>query len=129
MKTAALLEDKLLLDVPSSKMISSFTSYQKLQLRGGVAVGGQSLQDMIDFHDNHRIQDQSDDNEACSICLELDVDRDEPFFVLLLTTKKLLSQFDLEKTIETDETFKIMHEGYPLTLIGQGDANRKFHIR
>ena len=28
-----------------------------------------------------------------------------------------------------DETFKLMYEGYPLTVMGQSDANRVFHTR
>ena len=33
-------------------------------------------------------------------------DREEPFFVLIMSTKALLNDFDLTRPIETDETFK-----------------------
>jgi hypothetical protein len=83
------------MQVPSAAMIASFTSYQRLRERGGVGVGGQSLQDIIDFDSNHRISADTAENVACSLRLVVDSDREEPFFVLLMSTKKLLSQFDL----------------------------------
>ena len=103
-------------------MLSSFTSYQRLQERGGVGVGGHSLQDIINFDGNHRISPDTAANEACSLRLVVDCDREEPFFVLLMSTQSLLSQFDITGTIETE------HEGYPFTLIGQRDMNRRFHL-
>ena len=44
-------------------------------------------------------------------------------FSLLLTfsTRNLLLQLDSTRPIETDETFKVIFEGYALTLIGQSD--------
>jgi hypothetical protein len=110
-------------------MISSFTSYQKLMRRGGVGVGGQTIQDIIDFHMSHRLEADTGDHDGCSLRLFVDCDRDDPFFAMLLSTKKLLAEMDLSRPLETDETFKVIHEGYPLTLIGQSDMNRKFHLR
>lgn len=114
---------------PTKAMITSFTSYQKLILRGGIAVGGQSLQDIVDFGTRFALNPEMGDDVAfCPECF-VDSQRGDPFFVLLLTTKRLISSFDSTRPIETDETYKVMHEGYPLTLIGQSDMNRTWHLR
>ena len=31
-------------------------------------------------------------------------------------------------TFEIDETFMVLYENFPVTLIGQSDADRKFHL-
>ena len=114
-------------------MVSSFTAYQKLVLRGGVGVGGQTTQDIINFHNDNLLTLDSHDNDGGSLKLLVDVDRDEPSFVILLSTPRLLRNMHfkiaLTRPLETDETFKVIHEGYPLTLIGQSDMNRRFHLR
>ena len=117
------------MSTPTVGMITSFTSYQKLLLRGGVGVGGQTIQDIINFHDDHPLLLATGDHEGISLRLRVDCERDEPFFVIILTTKWLLREMDPSRPIETDETYKVIHEGYPLTLIGQSDMDRKFHIR
>lgn len=114
---------------PSRSMISSFASYNRLILRGGAAVGGQSLQHVLDFAENCALRPESEENEAGCIECVIDCERDEPFFAIVLSTKKLLSEFDNTKPLETDETYKVMHEGYALTLIGQSDMNRVWHVR
>ena len=117
------------MSTPTVGMITSFTSYQKLLLRGGVGVGGQTIQDIINFHDDHPLLLATGDHEGIPLRLIVDCERDEPFFVIILTTKWLLGEVDPSRPIETDETYKVIHEGYPLTLIGQNDMDRKFHIR
>ena len=94
-----------------------------------MGVGGQSLQDIIDLDHVNRISALTPMHDCCSLSLVVDCDREDPFFVLILSTKALLNDFDLTRPIETDEAFKVIHENCPLTLIGQSDANRKFHIR
>ena len=48
----ATVADEVVIPTPSKSMISSFASYQRLRQRGGVAVGGQSLQHIFDFAEN-----------------------------------------------------------------------------
>ena len=110
-------------------MISSFTAYTRLQLRGGAAVGAVSLQHIYDFAESVLMTPETGDHEACCIDCIIDTEKDEPFFAVVLTTKKLLSELDSSVPIETDETFKVMNEGYALTLIGQSDMNRVWHLR
>jgi hypothetical protein len=114
---------------PTRSMISSFASYDRLILRGGAAVGGQSLQHIYDFAEDCALTPESEENEAGCIECVIDCERAEPFFAIVLSTKKLLSEFDNSKPIETDENYKVMHEGYALTLIGQSDMNRVWHVR
>jgi hypothetical protein len=52
LKQAAANYNAVAIPAPTKAIISSFTSYQKLILRGGVAAGGQSLQDIVDFAEN-----------------------------------------------------------------------------
>ena len=129
LRQLAIQDEAVALDVPTSAMISLFTFYQRPLQRVGVGVGGQCLQDIIDFDHDHRISPETPGNDFCSLRLVVDCDSEEPSFFIILSTKKLLADFDLTRPIETDETFKVMHENYPLTLIGQSDANRKFHVR
>lgn len=110
-------------------MITSHTSYKKLLQRGGVAVGGQSLQDIEDFAAEFHLTPETEEDEVFVLKSFVDCDRQEPFFALLLTTKRLISSLDSSRPVETDETFKVIHEGYPLTLIGQSDMNRTWHPR
>ena len=125
----ALLAGSIPLALPTKTMVSSFTAYQKLVLRGGVGVGRQTTQDIINFHNHNLLTLDSHDNDGGSLKLLVDVDRDEPFFVILISTPRLLRNMHLTRPLETDETFKVIHEGYPLTLIGQSDMNRRFHLR
>ena len=110
-------------------MISSFTSHMRKQLRGGVAVGAVSLQHIFDFASSVILQPATGDHEASCIECIVESENNDPFFALVITTKKLLSEFDSSVPLETDETFKVMNEGYALTLIGQSDMNRVWHLR
>jgi hypothetical protein len=114
---------------PTSTMVSSYCAHQRFVKRGGLAVGGVSLQSVQDLADNLALRPTTGENEGYCVKCTIDCERDEPFFALLLSTKNLMKSFDSSKPIETDETFKVMHEGYALTLIGQSDANRVWHLR
>lgn len=110
-------------------MVSSYASYNRLLLRGGAAVGGQSLQNILDYAEDVAISPATLEDDACCIECVIDSEREEAFFAMVLTTKRLLSLLDSSKPLETDETFKVMHEGSTMTLIGQSDMNRVWHIR
>ena len=118
-----------MLPTPSRSMISSYSSYSRLKLRGGMAVGAQSLQHIWDFAEGLTMTPATGVDNPCCIQCTIECERVETFFALVLTTKRLLSEFDSSKPLETDETFKVMHEGYALTLIGQSDMNRVWHVR
>ena len=55
--------------------------------------------------------------------------RDEPFFAILLSTRGLLEGTNLTSPIEIDETYKLIYGRFALTVIGQSDMNRVFHVR
>ena len=57
------------MSTPTVGMITSFTSYQKLLLRGGVGVGGQTIQDITNFHDDHPHLQATEDHEGISLRL------------------------------------------------------------
>lgn len=63
------------------------------------------------------------------LLIETDTNREEPFFAILMSTRGLLDGIDLTSPVETDETYKLIYEGYPVTVIGQSDMNRNFHVR
>ena len=102
---------------PTTAMISSYSSHQRLLKRGGIPVGAVTLQPTTGNNDGYCLR--------CAI----DSERGEPFFGILFSTKTLMDSFDSTRPIETDETYKVIHEGYALTLIGQSDMNRVWHIR
>ena len=125
----AILANEDPVPTPSTAMISSYTSYRRLLQRGGAAVGEQSLQHVYDFAEAVELKPTSGDHDACCIECIIDCERNEPFFAIVLSTRKLLNELDSSRPIETDETFKVIHEGYALTLIGQSDMNRVWHLR
>ena len=129
MQQDAARNNAVAIPTPTKAMISSYTSYQKLLLRGGVPIGGQSLQDIVDSAENFALTPDTEEDEDFVLKSFVDSDRPENFFALLLTTKRLISSLDSTRPVETDETYKFIHEGYPLTLIGQSDMNRKWHPR
>jgi hypothetical protein len=114
---------------PLVSMVTSFLTYHRLKERGGKPVGGQSLDDIYAFAQEHLLTDQSPRNQGGCVHLTTDTLRDEPFFAILLSTRGLLDGMDLTCPIETDETYKLIYEGYPVTVIGQSDMNRNFHVR
>lgn len=94
---------------PTRSMISSYTSYDRFKVRGGAAVGGQSLQLVFDFAEDCALTPESEENEAVCIECVIDCERVEPFFAIVLSKNKLLSAFDNSKPVENDETYKAMH--------------------
>ena len=68
------------------------------------------------------------DDEPCSFLFEFDDDRPEPFFAMVISTKRLMTKAEPGGTLEIDETFKVLYENFSVTLIGQSDADRKFHL-
>ena len=94
-----------------------------------MAVGAQSLQHILDFAAAIELKPTSGDHDACCISCVIDSQRIDPFFAIVISTRRLLSGLDSSRPIETDETFKVIHEGYALTLIGQSDMNRVWHVR
>ena len=118
-----------LLLVPDINQISSYVSYQRLKNRGGVRVGEVSVQDILDYGEMNKMKNNSPPHECLVINLVADAGRDFPFFAMALSTRNLMDQLDSSRPIQSDETFKVIHEGYALTLIGQSDMDRKFHLR
>lgn len=125
----AIVAGEVAIPTPTSSMISSYASYKRLKQRGGDAVGAISLQHVLDFAESISLTPATREDEPCCIQCVVDCERNDPFFAIVLTTKRLLGELDSSKPIETDETFKVMHEGYALTLIGQSDMNRVWHVR
>ena len=87
------------------------------------------IEDIDAFVLQHSLSDESSRNLGGCVHLTSDKLRDDPFFALLLSTRGLLDSMDLTGPIEMDETYKLIYEGYPVTVIGQSDMNRKFHVR
>ena len=51
------------------------------------------------------------------------------FFSILFSTTRLLDMTSNSRPLEIDETHKLIYEGYPVTVMGQSDGDRVFHIR
>ena len=60
---------------------------------------------------------------------ESDISRAEPFFAIFFSTPRLLGFTSLTRTVEIDDTFKLIYEGSSVTLVGQTDGDRVFHTR
>jgi hypothetical protein len=115
--------------VPGIKMVGSFLTYHRLKERGGLPVGGQTIEDIVAFATQNMLTENTPRNVGGCVHLTYDTQRDEPFFVMLISTNGLLDGMHLTSPIETDETYKVIYEGYPVTVIGQSDINRTFHVR
>lgn len=117
---------------PHPNKIANYTSYIAGKARGGVAHNQTTLQDIQDFANSifFHGEEQTDENVDEPICLryEFDTDRPEPYFFIMLSTRGLMTRIDMKSPIEIDETFKLMLEGNPCTILGQSDADRVFHI-
>lgn len=112
---------------PGIKMIGSILTYHRLKERGGLRVGGQTIEDIVGFAARNMLTENTPRNVGGFIHLTSDTQRDEHFFVLLISTNGLLDDMHLFSPIETDETFKVIYEGYPVTVIRRSDMNRTFH--
>lgn len=108
-------------------MIGSILTYHRLKERGGLRVGGQTIEDIVGFAARNMLTENTPRNVGGFIHLTSDTQRDEHFFVLLISTNGLLDDMHLFSPIETDETFKVIYEGYPVTVIRRSDMNRTFH--
>jgi hypothetical protein len=114
---------------PAIKMVGSFLTYHRLKERGGLPVGGQTIEDIVAFATQNMLTENTPRNVGGCVHLTYDTQRDEPLFVMLIRTNGLLDGMHLTSPIETDETYKVIYEGYPVTVIGQSDMNRTFHVR
>ena len=54
--------------------------------------------------------------------------RDEPLYAVILSTRRILNSCVLTRSIEIDETFKVIYESHPVTAIGYIDMDRAFHV-
>lgn len=58
-----------------------------------------------------------------------DETRIAPFFAIFFSTTRLLDMASNSRPLEIDETYKLIYEGYPVTVMGQSDGDRVFHVR
>ena len=56
-------------------------------------------------------------------------DAEVPYFSPFMSTKRLLQATHEWRPVECDETYKLVREGYAITVLGQTDADRHFHLR
>ena len=68
-------------------------------------------------------------DDAFVLAYEQNDDSIEPYFSMVFTTSRIIDSTDLTRPVEMDETFKLIHEGYAVTVMGQTDADRRFHTR
>ena len=114
---------------PTLTQVASFLAYHRFKERGGQLVGGQKLEDIHAFGQQNLLMVDTPLHTGGVVHVVTETLRDEPFLVMLLSTRGLLQGTDVTSPIETDETSKLIYEGYPLTVIGQSDINKSFHVR
>ena len=114
---------------PVITMVSSFLTYYRKKERGGNLVGGTSVEDIWAFGEEHEIKADTPRNVGGVVQAIIEPLREEPYFSILLSTHGLLDSTELTSSIEIDETYKLIYEGCALTIIGQSDMNRVFHVR
>ena len=114
---------------PVITMVSSFLPYYRNKDMGGNLVGGTSVEDVWAFGEEHEIKADTPRNVGGVVQAIIEPLREEPYFSILPSTHGLLDSTELTSPIEIDETYKLMYEGYALTVIEQSDMNRVFHVR
>ena len=128
MAVYSLANNLTVVPTPVITLVSSFLYYRKKE-RGDNLVGGTSVEDIWAFGEEHRIKADTPENVGGVVDAIIEPLRKEPFSSILLSTHGLLESTELTSPIEIDETYKLMYEGYALTVIGQSDMNRVFHVR
>ena len=143
---------------PTRAAISSYLSYQHRKVRNGVFVGQTSIQDVDAFAELNKLGKlyifwmsllwnerhyflflmifialSSDAGRCLDTPFQggyrSDIFRADPFFAIFFSTPRLLAQTHLTRPVEIDDTYKLIYEGYSVTLMGQTDSDRVFHVR
>lgn len=47
---------------------------------------------------------------------------------IVLSTKRLLENINKSCMVQTDTTYKLIWQGYPVTIMGSSDKNKTFHL-
>ena len=72
-------------------------------------------------------------DQGLDVAAVLDYEHDDqvrdPYFSILFSTPRLIDGTHLTRPIEMDDTHKLIHEGFTVTVLGQTDADRLFHTR
>lgn len=99
-----------LVPTPLVSLVSSFLTYHRKKERRGHLVGGQSVQDIAAFGEQHLISIDTLRNVGGIVSVLTEPLRNEPFFAILLSTRGLLEGPDLTSPVEIDETYKKIYE-------------------
>ena len=58
----------------------------------------------------------------------IDYEEPEDQFKVVITTRNLLKfSLHFELVLQTDGTYKLMKQGFPVLILGSSDYNRRFH--
>jgi hypothetical protein len=74
------------------------------------------------------VEGQSPD-ESFVLAFEQEDSRSDPYFAIIFTTPRIIDGTHLTRPVEMDETYKLIYEGYAVTVMGQTDGDRRFHPR
>lgn len=89
---------------------------------GGVQM---SIGDLEEWCINHQVAPDDEDSPFCDYDIKFDDDKSE--FRVFITTKRLISLCQQADHICADATYKLVHQGYPILIVGTTDRSRQFH--
>lgn len=108
--------------LPSKRQLYNYLSDLRAQKFGksGICLG--ELEQWI----FKRTAIPEDDNEVFVISYHV-IEGDQPSFRFNLSTKTLLKTILCTELIQTDATYKLIWQGFPVLIVGTTDKNRRFH--
>jgi hypothetical protein len=83
--------------IPEVSKITSFTSQLRKAFRNGAAVGEATVQDIIDFIAANAYTLETGLDQGCAISSFVDLERDTPFYVVSISTPRLVSLTALDR--------------------------------
>lgn len=121
--------------IPTKTQIASFTCYEACKLRGSAAeeFTSKDLEEFTNQHCSSTIRDL-DTPYVCGLQLgrhNPDAPGKGPLVRICMTTRRLLLLNVTAKDLKLhiDATYSLNREGYPLQVLGQDDADKKFHTQ
>lgn len=108
---------------PTFKQLQALIAKLRKKIFGPVNISMNELSELLKGH--KAVPD--DLHESFVLCEEVNIDSDEPYFRLLITTKNLLKTATLRNFSHSDATYKCVWQGFPVFMLGTTDWDKAYH--
>lgn len=111
------------IEVPNKTKLNSFLRKLKNEILGPRSINLIDLKKWLEENSNVPV----DKTEPFIVNYHVSLDEKEPSFKFFASTKQLLSLATTNIHVNTDGTYKLLWQGYPIIQIGNTDMHRSFH--